>query len=299
MRALLADFSSTFATIYTDWILWNLFLAFIPLLLSFLLFRPRAARRPWLWGATLLVSLIGVVGFWSRTALGVRGWLRALAVLWNKAVVQAPGVLAAAALILIGLLGLGITLSLRSRSAPLSASAETAPLTSPRRNGLWWLGLLVFIAFLPNAPYLLTDIIHLIRTARIEEIPAWVIALGVIPLHLLAILLGFEAYVISLLNLEYFLKGQGHKAWSLPTEGLLHALCAVGIYLGRFIRFNSWDLVTDPGNVLVITLNSLTAKRPLLVIFVTFMILTSLYWIFKQITLGLQLRIQQVRLGLD
>ncbi|MGL4883991.1 MAG: DUF1361 domain-containing protein, partial [Waterburya sp.] len=31
-----------------------------------------------------------------------------------------------------------------------------------KRSLLWWIGLVVFIAFLPNAPYLLTDIIHLI-----------------------------------------------------------------------------------------------------------------------------------------
>jgi uncharacterized membrane protein len=43
----------------------------------------------------------------------------------------------------------------------------------------------------------------------------------------------------------------------------------------------------------------LTAKQPLLVISVTFIIVAMLYWICKQITLGLQLRIQQVRLGLD
>jgi uncharacterized membrane protein len=31
---------------------------------------------------------------------------------------------------------------------------------------LWWLTLIIFIAFLPNAPYLLTDIIHLVDAIR-------------------------------------------------------------------------------------------------------------------------------------
>jgi uncharacterized membrane protein len=35
-----------------------------------------------------------------------------------------------------------------------------------RRSGVWWLGFLVFFAFLPNAPYLLTDIIHFIEDIR-------------------------------------------------------------------------------------------------------------------------------------
>lgn len=98
----------------------------------------------------------------------------------------------------------------------------------------------MFIAFLPNAPYVLTDIIHLIRGARVAQIPIWVIALVFIPVHVTAIVLGFQAYVISILNLAYYLKQQGAKALILPTELLIHALSAIGIYLGRFIRFNSW-----------------------------------------------------------
>jgi uncharacterized membrane protein len=280
MRTLLADFSSAFATIYTDWILWNLFLAFIPLLLSFFLFRSRAAYQPWLWCATVLVGLIGVIGFWSRTALGVKGWMGVLRHLGSSG--EAIPLVAIAIILasLISLVAIWIT-------------------TGWTRNWLWWLGLGTFIAFLPNAPYLLTDVIHLIRSSRIEVIPTWAIVLGVMPLHLLAIVLGFEAYVISLINLDYFLRRRGYQSWILPAEWLIHALCAVGIYLGRFIRFNSWDLVTEPGNVVVTTLNSLTAKQPLLVISVTFIIVAMLYWICKQITLGLQLRIQQVRLGLD
>jgi uncharacterized membrane protein len=69
--------------------------------------------------------------------------------------------------------------------------------------------------------------------------------------------------------------------------------------MGRFRRFNSWDLVTDPGNVLLITLNDLTAKRPLAVIAVSFVGLTILYWLVKQINLGLMLRFQQVRIKED
>jgi len=65
---------------------------------------------------------------------------------------------------------------------------------------LWWLGLLVFIAFLPNAPYVLTDIIHLIHDIRRTN-SIWVITLVLIPQYLLFIIAGFEAYVISLINL--------------------------------------------------------------------------------------------------
>lgn len=165
------------------------------------------------------------------------------------------------------------------------------------RTALWWAVLIVFIAFLPNAPYMLTDIIHLIRGTR-DGISIWVIALVFIPLHLLAILGGFQAYVVSIINQGYYLKKQGATrltVWS--AEILVHALCAVGIYLGRFRRYNSWDLVTVPKNVLISTLDDLTDKQPVAVMVVTFLILVVFYWIMKQITLGLYLRYRYFRMG--
>jgi len=201
MKANILEAIGAFSGIYSGWILWNLFLAFIPLVLSFWLFRRKTNERSF----------------------------------------------------------------------------------------LWWLAWVVFIAFLPNAPYLLTDIIHLIRGTR-AGYATWIIALVFIPLHIMAIVSGFEAYVIALINQGRYLKRQGAQRFVMWSELALHGLCAIGIYLGRFPRFNSWDLVTDPGNVLLVALNELTAKRPLLVIVVTFIILTVFYWVMKQITLGLVMR---------
>lgn len=181
---------------------------------------------------------------------------------------------------------------------PLALSFWLFRRPSKVRDLLWWTGYVMFIAFLPNAPYVLTDIIHLIRGTQSGYSP-WVIALVFIPLHVTAIVLGFEAYVVSLINQSYYLKRIGAKTWILWAELGTHALCAVGVFIGRFRRFNSWDIVTDPGNVLVTTLDDLTDKLPALVILVTFVILTVLYWIFKQITLGLKLRVDYARKGLD
>jgi uncharacterized membrane protein len=158
------------------------------------------------------------------------------------------------------------------------------------------MGLVVYIAFLPNAPYLLTDIIHLIQAIR-AGYSAWIITLVFIPLHLSAILLGLEAYVLSLLNQGYYLRRQGAGRFVLWSELITHVLCAVGVYLGRFRRFNSWDLVTKLDNVLVNVIDDLTTKRPLLVIAILFVVITISYFVMKQITLGLLLRIRYVFLN--
>lgn len=217
MESILAEAFSSFNK-YSGWIVWNLFLAFIPLVLSFWLFTRRTKKR----------------------------------------------------------------------RRPMAESER--PIAQPR-SLLWWIGWLVFIAFLPNAPYLLTDIIHLIEAIR-AGYSIWITTLIFIPLHLFAILLGWEAYVISLINQSRYLKQQGAKKFILASELMTHALSAIGIYLGRFRRFNSWDLVTQPNVVFTSTINDLTTQKPLLVIVITFIILTIFYWVMKQITLGILLRIR-------
>ena len=162
---------------------------------------------------------------------------------------------------------------------------------SNRRSPLWWLGLIVFIAFLPNAPYLLTDIIHLIEAIR-AGYSIWITTLIFIPIHLFAIFLGWEAYVISLINQSYYLEKQGAKKLILFSEIMAHALSALGIYLGRFIRFNSWDLVTQANAIITSVIDNLTASKPLLIIYITFIILTLFYWFTKQVTLGLILQMR-------
>jgi uncharacterized membrane protein len=189
-----------------------------------------------------------------------------------------------------------ITWNLFLAFIPLALSFWLFHRKSLSRSVLWWVGFLVFIAFLPNAPYLLTDIIHLIQAIR-DYYSVWIITLVLIPPHLIAILAGFEAYVVSLINMGHYLKRQGVAQYVLWMELITHALSAIGIYLGRFPRLNSWDVVTRPDDVVMIAIDKLTSKRPVLVMVVTFVILTVLYWVMKQVTLGLVLRFRQSRLG--
>jgi uncharacterized membrane protein len=247
------------------------------------LFRRKALSKVKLWGSAILISLIGIIGIQPRLPRIMGAQMRLMNALMAGESSAQLKVVWWIALVLISI-GMSFFLFNRPKSA---------------RTFLWWLGLVSFIAFLPNAPYVLTDIIHLIKGTRGSGIQVWLIALVFIPLHTAAILLGFEAYVLSILNQAYYLKQKGNERFILPTELLIHALSAVGIYLGRFVRLNSWDIATDPTSVLMITLNTLTSKRPAAVVFVTFVILTVLYWIMKQITLGIKLRIHYSKQGID
>lgn len=283
MQSLITEASAALSSTYSGWIFWNLFLAFIPLVLSFMLFRRKNILKSKLGWFSSIVVVIGVIGFWPRFP-GV--FVKTVEVV-QKATSGDPSALASVLwLVAIAVIALVLSLVFFKRKQNF-------------RSAGWWLGLVVFIAFLPNAPYLLTDIIHLIRATTRGQISPWILVLLIAPIHIVAILLGMEAYVISLMNQGYYLKYYGARRYILTGELLVHALCAVGIYLGRFVRFNSWDLVTDPGNVLITTVDTLTAKRPVVVIVVIFVVLTVSYWIMKQLTIGVRMRWAAAQRGDD
>jgi uncharacterized membrane protein len=248
-----------------SWMTWNLFLAFIPLVLSVWLFRSRRGNA-WAWCLGFLVLFACLPE--------------------NQRYIKALSFFLLSRLLSVSLLKLGLFMALvifplmfwivRSRSG---------------RSFAWWLGFVGFIGFLPNAPYLLTDVIHLIDDIRTID-SVWVITLAVIPLYILVISAGFEAYVISLINLGYYLQEQGKGRWVLRCELIIHGLSAVGIYWGRFLRFNTWDFITQPDHLLTKGVEELLGKQPLVIMAMTFMILTGLHWLAKRVTLSV---IEQAR----
>jgi uncharacterized membrane protein len=149
------------------------------------------------------------------------------------------------------------------------------------RSLFWWLILLVFLLFLPNAPYILTDSIHLIAYLQ-QDYAKSLVFLVLIPQYSLFIFIGFQLYVLSLLNLESYCRHRHLISAILPLEMILHFLSAIGIYLGRFLRLNSWHLVTQPKEVIWSLANLLTQK-PLIFISVCFLIIWIVYDINKRL----------------
>jgi uncharacterized membrane protein len=98
---------------------------------------------------------------------------------------------------------------------------------------------LVWLLFFPNAPYILTDIIHL--TAR-PYIPLWYDLITVITFAWTGTFLGLiSLYMIQTLVRNALGRWTG---WLFALAVL--ALGSFGVYLGRFPRYNSWDVLADP-----------------------------------------------------
>jgi uncharacterized membrane protein len=159
---------------------------------------------------------------------------------------------------------------------------------SRRQGALWWFGVLLFVLFLPNAAYVLTDVLHLILKIReTPPLPVWSIALVVLPEYILFIGFGFQCYVLSLLLLRGYLQRQGWGSGIILLEILIHAASAVGVYLGRFLRLNSWDALTEPEKVVIHVFEAFEARGHVLILGVLFAVVSALYYVTLAVDLAL------------
>ena len=119
----------------------------------------------------------------------------------------------------------------------------------------------IWLLFLPNAPYILTDILHLTRTS---DAPAWYDLALLLSCSGTGLLVGY----LSLVDVQEIVARR-----FTPVAGWIFALVSLvlsglAIYLGRFLRWNSWDVLFTPTLVLEIAsavLHPLDHVRPLAV----------------------------------
>lgn len=101
---------------------------------------------------------------------------------------------------------------------------------------------LVWLLFFPNAPYLVTDVIHIGSALH----HAWYDGLLFFFFGWLGLMLG----MLSLRDMHAALRLRMGRVRSEIAVVAISALTGFGIYLGRFERWNSWDLFTRPSSVL-------------------------------------------------
>lgn len=96
-------------------------------------------------------------------------------------------------------------------------------------------GIILWIIFLPNAPYLVTDLIHLGETKAVPIIYDTILLFS-------SALLGLVLTFYSLSHIEEIIRKSLSKRKTVLIMALIILLVSFGIYLGRFLRFNSWDI---------------------------------------------------------
>ena len=108
-----------------------------------------------------------------------------------------------------------------------------------QRSAVWWAGAALFTLFLPNAPYVVTDLVHL-RDDVLRADSDLVVITAVLPAYAAFIAGGFAAYGLAVGEMGRYLTRIGLGGWRGPAEVATHAVCAVGVLLGRVARLNSW-----------------------------------------------------------
>ncbi len=98
--------------------------------------------------------------------------------------------------------------------------------------GLWLL-------FLPNAPYIITDLKHLVYR---PPVPFWFDMLLVLITAFNGLILGF----ISLKQMEWILDKKQLTRYKEIFRIVIVVVMSYGVYLGRYLRFNSWDIFINP-----------------------------------------------------
>ncbi len=112
----------------------------------------------------------------------------------------------------------------------------------PERRSLLLITGLVWFAFFPNAPYLVTDLLYL----REMKDDLW----HLIAIFMMSSICGLYLAVASLYFMHTLVQSRyGAKSgWCLTILTL--ALSGLGVFFGRFLRWNSWDLATRPAELL-------------------------------------------------
>ncbi|CAM3457675.1 DUF1361 domain-containing protein [Aequorivita lipolytica] len=143
--------------------------------------------------------------------------------------------------------------------------------------------LLAWLLFLPNAPYLLTDFIHL-RLSPLEWLgfDSFMIAIFAIT--------GLAFYVISVKDVKPVLLKHFNQRIVLKCMAILPFLVSFGMYLGRILRWNTWDILHKPfglfTDVFAIITNPIENSEAWFFTLFFGLFLKLAYWCFEKYLFG-------------
>ena len=134
---------------------------------------------------------------------------------------------------------LGLVWNLFLAVVPLLWSLAFQSAYAQKRPALATAFFLLWLLFLPNAPYLFTDLIHLHSS---PQVPLWYLLAVLMSCAGTGTMIGYLSliYVHTIIEQKY-----GQKVgWAVAGGSLI--LCGFGIYLGRCLHWNSWDIFVHP-----------------------------------------------------
>jgi len=140
----------------------------------------------------------------------------------------------------------------------------------------------LWLIFLPNAWYVLTDFVHIFPNGEVSQI------FDIVLMSLLA-LTGFSLGITSLLIVHNELIKRLSELKSYVFIELAILTSSFAVYLGRDLRWNTWDVIKNPAGVIVNVSDSIVnpfgSYRALNVTLLFFVLVSVIYaavWIFAR-----------------
>jgi len=137
----------------------------------------------------------------------------------------------------------------------LSIVAHLTFLHNSYSPSIWTVGsLIIWFFFFPNTIYLITEVHHF----QIEtKVPLWFDTVAILLIVLNGVLLGSFSLLIIHFFLDIYLSAE--MAWLALIAYVFVA--NIGIYIGRYLRFNSWDVVKRPDALMRAIFEQLGSKK--------------------------------------
>ncbi len=156
-----------------------------------------------------------------------------------------------------------------------------------KNKGVFFAFFAVWLLVIPNAFYIITDLFHLGDQYNDNRAPRWFDLAMILSFAWNGLLLG----ILSVRRMEKFM-----QAWLSGRHELifLYPICwlnAFGVYVGRYLRFNSWDVVSDPFQLLrdiaLILLHPLEYRNAWGMVLCFSILMTFIYLSIKRISKAL------------
>jgi uncharacterized membrane protein len=134
----------------------------------------------------------------------------------------------------------------------------------------------MWLLFLPNSFYIVTDFIHLRETFEVSLLFDGLMILAFV---LSGLAMGFVS--VYLVHRQLLSRISSRRAWGIIMA--VFVVSSFAIYLGRFSRWNTWDILLAPAGLLFDVsdrvINPAAHVQTYIITFVVFLILTSVYWV--------------------
>jgi uncharacterized membrane protein len=135
----------------------------------------------------------------------------------------------------------------------LALRLEAMEANVQKRQWRFWGTAAAWLLFLPNAPYIFTDLKHLKPFIQSRW---WTDLILILLFAIIGLVLAF----LSLYRVQQMVARS--KGWVMGWAFvcLVAFLCGYGVYLGRFERWNTWDVLINPFSLLVDSVNSIHGR---------------------------------------